>query len=147
MGAPWVGAIAPLLAHLGHVGPVHHGEGEAKAAGHLLLPLPQHRWGAADHHPADPLAQQHLPQDQARLDRLAQAHVIGDEQAHPWHEQGLAQRFELVGLHIDAGPVGGLEQLGVGGGDAVPAQGVEVGRKLAGLIEAALGNGFPAALR
>ena len=92
------------------------------------------------------MAQQHLPQDQPRLDRLAQAHVISDEQAHPRHEKGLAQRFQLVGLHIDAGPVRGLEQLGVGGGDAVPTQGVEVGRKLPGLIKATLGHSLPAAL-
>ena len=41
-GAPGVGAIAPLLAHLGHIGPVHHRERQAEALGHLLLPLPQH---------------------------------------------------------------------------------------------------------
>ena len=41
-GAPGVGAVATLLPHLGQIGPVHHREGETKAAGHLLLPLAQH---------------------------------------------------------------------------------------------------------
>ena len=145
-GAPRVGAVATLLPHLGHIGPVHHGEGEAKAAGHLLLPLAKHRGRAADHHPADPLAQQHLPQDQTRLDRLAQAYVVSDKQAHPGHVESLAQRFQLVGLHIDPGPIRGLEQFGIGGGGAVPTQGVEVGRKLSGLIKATLGHRLPAAL-
>ena len=145
-GAPWVGAVTPLLAHLGHIGPVHHGEGKAKAAGHLLLPLAQDRRRAADHDPLDALAQQHLPQDQAGLDRFAQAHVIGDKQAHPGHLERLAQWFELVGLDVDAGPVGGLEQFGVGGGDAVPAQGVEVGGELFRLVKSPLGHRLPAAL-
>jgi hypothetical protein len=75
-----------------------------------------------------------------------QAHVIGDEQAHTRHLQGLAQRFELVGLDIDPSAVRSLKKLGVGGGDAVPAQGVEVGGELLGLVKAPLGHGLPAAL-
>ena len=41
-GAPRVGAVATLLPHLGQIGPVHHREGEAEAADHLLLPLAKH---------------------------------------------------------------------------------------------------------
>ena len=46
----------------------------------------------------------------------------------------LAQRLQLVSLHIDASPVGRLDQRRVGGGNAPPAQGVEVGRELDSLF-------------
>jgi len=50
---------------------------------------------------------------------IPQPPVVGDEQAHPRHPQRLAQRFELIGLDVDAGPQGRLEQPRVGAGDAV----------------------------
>ena len=46
-------------------------------------------------------AQQQLGEDQASLDRLAKAHVIGQEQADARHAQCLEQRhkLEVVDLH------------------------------------------------
>ena len=87
----------------------------------------QHRRRAGDDDLAHLLAQQQLAGDQAGLDRLAQADVVGDEQVDARQQQGLAQRLELVGVEADAGPERGLEQPRVGGGDAVPAQRVQVG--------------------
>lgn len=51
-----------------------------------------------------------LAGDQAGLDRLPQAGVIGDEQVHPRQEEHLAERLELVGQHLDAGAPGSLEE-------------------------------------
>jgi hypothetical protein len=42
----------------------------------------------------------------------------------------------LVGVDVDAGAKRRLEQLRIGGGDAIPAQRVQVGREQSGLIEA-----------
>ena len=49
--------------------------------------------------------------------------------------QGLAQGLHLVGVDLDAGAEGGLEQVGVGRRDAVPAQGVEEGGELPRRVE------------
>ncbi len=73
------------------------------------------------------LRMQQLAADEHGFDGLAQAHVVGDEQVDPWQEQGLAERLKLVGIQPDAGPEGRLEQPGVGGRDAVPPQGIQIG--------------------
>ena len=109
VGRPRVDAPAPLPTHLGDVLPVQHGKTQPKAALHLPLPLQHHRRRRYHHHAVHLLTQQQLAHNQAGLNRLAQAHVVGDEQAHPRHEQGLAQRLQLVRLHIDAGPQRRLE--------------------------------------
>ena len=76
------------------------------------------------------MPQQHLLHDQAGLDRLAQAHVVGDEQIDPRHGQRAGDRFELVLLDRDAGPERGLKRPGVGAGHGAPAHGVEEGAQL-----------------
>ena len=78
------------------------------------------------------------------LDCLSQADVIGDEEIYPRKQERLAQRFELIRIDADASPERGLEQLRVGGGDAVPAQRVDVRRELAGFVKALPPNLLPA---
>ena len=146
MGLPRVRAPASLATDLGEPRPVDDDEGQAEALLHLVAPLLDHRGRTGHHHPAHALAHQHLAEDQPGLDGLAQADVVGDEQPHPRHLQGLAQGLELVVLDLDARPVGRLEEPGIGRGDAVPAQGVEVGREQIRAIEAPLGHRLPAAL-
>jgi len=74
--------------------------------------------------------EQHLSHDQVGLDRLAEAHVIGDEQVDSRHGEGTGDGFELILLDHDAGPERGLERPGVGTGDGAPADGVEEGAEL-----------------
>ena len=102
VGGPGVDAPAPLLPHLGDVLAVHH----RKACPKRLSISPFHcsttEGGATTTTPDAPSgaaaargrssssrAQQQLAHDQPGLDRLAQAHVVGDEQAHPGHPQRL----------------------------------------------------------
>jgi hypothetical protein len=49
----------------------------------------------------------------------------------------------LIGVEPDAGAKGRLQEAGVGGCDAIPSQGVEVGGEVLGWIEAALGKPCP----
>ena len=78
--------------------------------------------------------EKHLLHDQASLDRLAEAHVVGDEQVDPRHGEGAGDGFELVLLDRDAGPERGLKRPGVGAGDGAPADGVEEGAELLRIV-------------
>ena len=51
---------------------------------------------------AGTVPQQQLLDDQAGLDRLAQADVVGEQQVGPRGLQRAAQRLELVGLDVRA---------------------------------------------
>ena len=51
--------------------------------------------------------------------------------------------LELERLHLDAGPVRRLEQLGVGRGDATPTHRVQIGGEAFGVVEPARGYGSP----
>ena len=127
MRAPGVDAEAALAADPRHVVLVEDLEGQAEAALQFVLPLEEHRRRAGDDDFADLLAEEQLAGDQPGLDGLAQADVVGDEQVDPRQQQGLAQRLKLVGVEPDAGAERRLEQPGVGGRDAVPPEGVQVG--------------------
>jgi len=58
----------------------HHLEAETEATLHLPLPLQRHRRRAHDQDEVRLLAKDELLQDEARLDRLPEADVVGDEQ-------------------------------------------------------------------
>ena len=146
VGRPGVDAPAPLAPHPRDVLTVHHLEGQAEAALHLTLPLQHHRRRGHHHHALHLLSQQQLAHDQPGLDRFAEADVVGDEQRHPRHPQGLAQGLQLVGLHIDPRPQRRLEQPRVGGRNAVPLQGVQVAGEHPRVIEAPLADRLPGAL-
>ena len=77
------------------------------------------------------------------LDGLAEAGVVGDEEVDAGHAERLAKRLHLVGVDLDAGPERGLEEVRVGGGDAVPAKGVQEGAEMAGRVEAPGAEGAP----
>jgi hypothetical protein len=66
--------------------------------------------------------------------------MTGYEEVYTGQEERFAERLELVGVELDAGPVGRLEEPGPRGCDAVPSLGVEVGGEGAGLVEAAGGD-------
>ena len=126
----------PVAAHLRQVGAVQDHEQETEALLHLPLPLLQHGGGGGDDHGAYFLAQQQLAGDKSSLDGLAEAGVVGDEQVHARQAQRLAQRLHLVGVDLDAGTEGRLEQVRIGGRDAIPAQRVQERAEVARRVEA-----------
>ncbi len=65
-------------AHRGEGSAVQDGEVQAELVAHLLLPLDRQRRRADDEHPAGAVAQQHLVDDQAGFDGLAETDVVGD---------------------------------------------------------------------
>ena len=123
---------------------VDDSEAEAEPRLHLLLPLDEHTRRSRDDAGLGATAQQQLAQDQPGLDRLAQAHVVGDELVYARHQQRLAQRFELVVEEANAGTERRLEQGRIGGGDATPAQGAVEGAEAVRRIELGRSHALPA---
>ena len=74
---------------------------DVELLGQLTLPLLA-QVGRAEHgHPVGRPAIQQLARDQRRLDGLAHAHVVGDQQAHGRLPERHDQRHELVGPRPD----------------------------------------------
>ena len=146
MRAPRVHAEAALAAHPRQVGAVEDLEHQAEALLELGLPLLEDRGRRGDDDGLRLLAQEQLARDQARLDRLAEAGVVGDEEVDARQPERLAQRLHLVGVDLDAGAERRLEEVRVGGRDAVPAQRVQKGGELARRVEALGGEVLPALL-
>jgi hypothetical protein len=119
---PGVDPEAPLAAAAGDELAAHHLEAQAEAAHHLVAPLQADRGRADDQDEAGLLAQDQLLQDQAGLDRLAEADVVGDEEVGARQLERLHQRRELVGHQLDAGAKGRLEAVGVGRADGAPLE-------------------------
>ena len=87
---------------------------DAELAGQLLLPLLGER-GAAQHGQAARVALlQQLGRDQAGLDGLADADVVGDQQPDRVLPQRHQQRDELVGAGLDREPGQRPERPGAG---------------------------------
>lgn len=143
---PRIYAVAALPPHAEDVIAVEHLEGQPEAGVELVAPLEQHRRRAGDDDLSHLLAQEQFAGDEAGLDGLAEADVVGDEEVDARQQEGLAERFKPVGVEANAGAERGLEEARVGGGDAVPAQGVQVGREQPGRVEAAAGDAVPAGI-
>src|SRR5262249_39551345 len=62
--------------------------------------------------------------------------IVGDEQIDPRERQRLAQGLELISIDADPRTERGLEERRIGGGDAVPATGIQVGGEDLRLVEA-----------
>ena len=137
MRRPWVGTKAAFATNARQVLPVQNLEDEPEPLLHLGLPLFQHRWGRGHDDGADFAAQEEFADDQACLDRLAQARVVRDEKVDSRELQRLSERLHLVRVDLDAGAERGLEEGGVGGGRAAPTEGVEECGEVVGLVEAA----------
>src|SRR4051812_34258254 len=98
MGSPGVDAETSFAANLGNKVFVEDLEEETKALLEFLLPLEKHRRRAGHYDFAHLLAHQQLPRNQARLNGLTQANVIGNKQIHARKSQRLPQWFELIGV-------------------------------------------------
>jgi hypothetical protein len=142
-GCPWVDAVSAFLADAFDEGAVEDFEDEAEALLEFFFPLFEHGGRAGDDDFADAAAEQEFGSDEAGFDGFAETDVVGDEEVDPWEPEGFAEGFELVGVDADACAERCLKEGGVGGSDAVPAEGVEVGAEVARGIEAASAEGFP----
>ena len=109
----------------------------------LLLPLTYHGGRTGDDDLAHTTAQEEFRGDEARLDGLAETDVIRDEEVHTRQLEGFAERLQLIGFDLDACTEGSLEELGIGGSDAVPAEGMEVGAEPALGVESPVTDGAP----
>ncbi|WP_372499932.1 hypothetical protein [Streptomyces sudanensis] len=127
MDAEGVGGRTVGAAQAGAVLGVHDGELQAELLGHLVAPLQGQSGGADDHDAAGPAAQEQFLDDEAGLDGLAEADVVGEEEVDAGGADGPGDRFQLVRLDGDARAEGGLEGPGVGGGHGGPADGVQEG--------------------
>ena len=79
VSCPGVDAVPAIAPAGGHKGAITNYETEPEAAFHFFLPLPHDSRGARNHNPSHFLADQHFPQNQSRLDRFAQAYVVGNK--------------------------------------------------------------------
>ena len=75
---------------------------------------------------------------------FAEAGIVRDEQIHSRQQRRLAQRLHLVGVQLDASAERRLEEIGLRGGGAVPAQRVRECSEVARRIEPPAGQIRPA---
>ena len=134
-----VGFEAVASSEFTELGSVDDLEAEPELRVHLLLPLDREGRGADDDNAPRAVAEQHLLDHEAGLDRLAEAHVIGDEEVHPRHRERPRHGFELVLLDHDPAAERRLEGLGVRAGDRAPADGVQERAEGLRVVPAGLG--------
>ena len=99
---PRVDVDAPAAAQHPHQRRVHDAEVEAELVPHLLPPLDLERGRADDQNLPGPVPDDEFQRHHARLDGLAEAHVVGDQQVDPRHLDRPHHRVELVVLDVDA---------------------------------------------
>ncbi len=136
---PRVGVEAAGPAQLLQQRAVDDPELHAELVAHLVAPLQGQPRRADDQHRSGPMAKHELLHDQPRLDRLAQADVVGDEEVGTGHRQRPHDWVELILLDLDAGAEGRLQHGRVRRGDRAPPHGVEEGVEVAGRVETARG--------
>ena len=76
-------------------------EFEVELPAKLILPLALEHGRAEDQDAADSPPEEQFFKDEPRLDRLAEAHPVGQQQADPGHGQSLEHWLKLVGVHLD----------------------------------------------
>ena len=108
---------------------------EPELLAHLVAPLQLQAGRADDERGPRAVAQDQLLDDEAGLDRLAEADVVGDQQRGARHPQRAHEGFELVVLDRDAAAKRGLQRLLVGAGDRAPAHGIEERVERRGVVD------------
>lgn len=107
---PRICVEADPLAQSLRLGPVDDVEGERELLPHLLPPLGPQGGRAEDQDAADPAAEDQLGQDETRLDRLAEPHIVGDQERDARHPQGAQERDELEVFHLERPVEGGCDR-------------------------------------
>jgi hypothetical protein len=112
MGSPRVHPKTPIPADLCEVGTVEDLEDETKAFLELRFPLLDNGRRRRNNYGLRLLAQEQLARDEASLNRLAEAGVVGDEEVDTRQPERLAQRLHLVSIDFDPRPERRLEEVG-----------------------------------
>jgi hypothetical protein len=121
-------------------------EDHAESVLQLVIPLQKHRRWTGHHDILRLLAEQEFPGDQASLDCLAEADVVGDEQIDPRQAEGFMKRLELIRVNPDASSERRLKQISVGRCHAIPLEGVQVRREQRRRVEPLLCDPLPSVL-
>jgi hypothetical protein len=135
VGGPGVHAKAAFLSAPSDELARHHLEAQTEAALHLGLPLEGDGGWTRDEHEVGLLAEQQLLKHQARLDGLAETHVVRDEQVGAREFEGLHQRRQLMVHDLDARSKRRLEAVRVRRADGAPLQCVQVRTKVPRRVE------------
>ena len=101
MEAPGVRVHPERPLHAPDLVAVQDHELEREFLAHLLLPLHLERRRADDQDPSDAALPDQFLDDQARLDRLAESDVVGEEEVDPRHGERLEHGKELVILNLN----------------------------------------------
>ena len=96
-------AVGRGLGELGEAFGVHDAEREVELPEHLHEPLVQERLGHDDQHAGVLSANEARVHDQTRLDRLAEAHLVGEQEARVLALERADRDVDLVGEHRHAG--------------------------------------------
>ena len=129
-GRPGIGLDAALPAEVADEVAVDDAEREAELVVHLALPVREVRGRRHDQDGAGAVAEQQFLDDQARLDGLAEAGVVRNQQVDACHVDGADERVELVVFDGDAAPEGRQEVGAVDVRGDAPADGVQEGVEL-----------------
>ena len=132
----WVGLKTVRAADPSHQLGVQDRELQAELLPHLVLPLQRKAGRAHDHGRAGAVPQEQLLDNKARLDRLAEAHIVSKQQVRTWRSERAAERFELIRLDIRAGPERRLVTVRIGARHGSPPHRVDEARKSLRLVEA-----------
>ena len=108
---------------------------EPELVPHLLLPLDLERRRADDQDLPGTVPDDQFEGDHPRLDGLAQAHVVSNQQVDPRHLDRPDHRVKLVILDVDARAERGLDVADIRQGRRSPADGIEEGVELVGRVE------------
>lgn len=123
-----------ISAQLLDVGRVDNPEIKAKLFQHLDAPLLLKRCRTDDQDGAGAVPQQHLLDDETRLNGLAQADVVSDEQIDARHIDCTHQWIELEVFNADAAAERRLQKASIGIGGSTPANRIKKGFKGVGVI-------------
>src|SRR5208337_231780 len=124
---PWVDVNAPFASQVTHQFAIDDAEVEPELVPHLVPPLDLKRSRADDEYSARTVADDEFERDEPRLDGLAQAHVVGDQEVDPRHLDGPDDRIELIVLDVDARTERRLDVPQVGCRSSSPSNGIEKG--------------------
>ena len=132
---PGVDVDASSSAQVSHQLRIDDAEVEAELVPHLVPPLDLQSGRADDQDLPGPMTDHQLQGHHPGLDRLAEAHVVGDQEVDPGHLDRPDHGVELVILDLDAAAERGLDVLVVGRRGGPPTHGVQEGVERPRLVE------------
>src|SRR5712692_7665911 len=124
---PGIDVQPPLAAQVFQKRAIDDAKFQAELVAHLVAPLHLQRGRADNQYLARTMTYDKLLADQARLNGLTQADIIGNQQVGTRHLDGPHDRVKLVIFHLNATAKGGLQGLDISTGNGSPAYRVEKG--------------------